>query len=46
MGAAKVTGIDISKKMLEIAQNENSDTNIEYKPMCGKCYIKTKNKEK
>ena len=30
MGAAKVTGIDISKKMLEIARNENSDTNIEY----------------
>ena len=25
---------------------DGSDTNIEYKPMCGKCYIKIKNKEK
>lgn len=30
MGAAKVTGIDISKKMLEIAQKENSAPNINY----------------
>lgn len=30
MGAAKVTGIDISKKMLEVAQQENSDEKITY----------------
>lgn len=30
MGAAKVIGIDISKKMLEVAQQENSDDKITY----------------
>lgn len=25
---------------------DGSNTEVEYKPMCGKCYIKTKNKEK
>lgn len=30
MGAAKVTGIDISEKMLEVAQKENSDSGITY----------------
>lgn len=30
MGAAKVIGIDISKKMLEVAQQENSDEKITY----------------
>ena len=30
MGAAKVTGIDISEKMLEVARKENSDTKITY----------------
>ena len=29
-GAARVTGIDISKKMLAVAQSENSDPNITY----------------
>ncbi len=30
LGAAKVTGLDISAKMLEIARNENSFSNIQY----------------
>lgn len=30
MGAEKVTGIDISAKMLEVAQNENTSPNIQY----------------
>jgi SAM-dependent methyltransferase len=30
LGAAKVTGLDISAKMLEIARNENSFPNIQY----------------
>lgn len=32
-GAAQVTGIDISEKMLEIARNENSDSKILYMNM-------------
>jgi len=31
LGAKKVTGIDISEKMLEVAQIENSDRKIEYR---------------
>ena len=31
MGASKVVGLDISAKMLEIAEEENSDPKIEYK---------------
>lgn len=30
LGATKVIGLDISKKMLEIAQNENNSPNIQY----------------
>ena len=30
MGAAKVVGIDISEKMLEVARTENSDSKIKY----------------
>lgn len=33
MGAAKVTGIDISEKMLEVARKENCDTKITYMNM-------------
>ena len=32
-GAERVVGIDISKKMLEIAKTENSDPKIEYRNM-------------
>ncbi|OJF75589.1 MAG: methyltransferase [Treponema sp. CETP13] len=32
-GSGKVIGIDISKKMLEVARKENSDSRIEYKNM-------------
>ncbi|MBQ8835997.1 MAG: class I SAM-dependent methyltransferase [Clostridia bacterium] len=32
-GATKVVGIDISKKMLEVAKEESSDAKIEYKNM-------------